>query len=83
MMIKLNKHNAEKITKYDSIIYSQLSKYDTKLISKIFKETYKRAQYIFGDKIAAIIHNEGIDQKAIDSNIEQANGNQYNSSLSN
>lgn len=51
LMIKQNQENAEKLTRYDNIIYMMLTRYDAKLVSKIFKETYKRANSIFGDNM--------------------------------
>lgn len=61
MMIKHNQRNCEKVTKYDHIIFMMLVRYETKVTSKIFKETFKQAQYIYGDKSAAITNEEGID----------------------
>ena len=58
-LIKANQSNSEKLTKHDSIIYVMLTRYDTRIVGKIFKETFKRAQYIFGDKSAAIVDGEG------------------------
>lgn len=49
LMIKTNQANAEKLTKYDQVIFMMLTRYDAKLVSKIFKETYKRAKTIHGE----------------------------------
>ena len=46
MLIKQNRPNAERTTKYENIIFMMLTRYDAKLVSKIFKETYKRAQVV-------------------------------------
>jgi hypothetical protein len=35
--------NAERVTKYENIIYMMLTRYDPRQVAKIFKETYKRA----------------------------------------
>lgn len=43
MLIKQNRDNAERVTKYESTFYMMLGRYDAKLVSKIYKETYKRA----------------------------------------
>ena len=49
LLIKQNKMNAERVTKYDNIIYMMLTRYDARQVAKIFKETYKRAQVVFGE----------------------------------
>ncbi len=43
LMIKQNRMNAERVTKYENIIYMMLTRYDARQVAKIFKETYKRA----------------------------------------
>ena len=60
--------NAEILTKYDNIIYTQLNKYESRVVGQIFKETYKRAQFIYNDKSAAITNEEGINTKMVESN---------------
>jgi hypothetical protein len=49
LMIKQNRMNAERVTKYESIIYMMLTRYDARQVAKIFKETYKRAQVVYGE----------------------------------
>jgi hypothetical protein len=49
LLIKQNRMNAERVTKYDRVIYMMLTRYDAKLVAKIFKETYKRAREIQSD----------------------------------
>ncbi len=49
MLIKQNKSNAERVTKYENIIYMMLTRYEVKIVSKIFKETYKRAEVVRGE----------------------------------
>lgn len=43
LLIKQNRMNAERVTKYENIIYMMLTRYDSRQVAKIFKETYKRA----------------------------------------
>lgn len=71
------------MTKYDSIIYLQLSKEHKLLAARIFKETYKKAQYIYGDKTAAIIYDEGIDHDAVVINIEDNKTTSFSGGLTN
>ena len=49
MLIKQNRPNAERVTKYESVFYMMLNRYDAKQVSKIYKETYKRAQVVLGE----------------------------------
>lgn len=49
LLIKQNRMNAERVTKYENIIYMMLTRYDPRQVAKIFKETYKRAQVVFGE----------------------------------
>jgi len=44
--------------------------HDTKLIASIFKETFKRAEFIFGDKSAVITNKDGLDNEAIKETID-------------
>lgn len=43
LLIKQNRLNAERVTKYESVLYMMLTRYDQRQVAKIFKETYKRA----------------------------------------
>jgi len=49
LLIKQNRMNAERVTKYENIIYMMLTRYDPRQVAKIFKETYKRAQVVYED----------------------------------
>lgn len=82
-MINKNQRNAELITKYDSVIFLQLSGEHKKLAAKVFKETYKWAQYIHGDKTAAIFYDEGIDLDAVASNLTENKSTSFNGGLTN
>mmetsp|Transcript_20991 Transcript_20991/g.20121 ORF Transcript_20991/g.20121 Transcript_20991/m.20121 type:complete len:104 (+) Transcript_20991:2102-2413(+) len=66
LLVKFNQKNSEKFTKYDYIMYAQLKHHDTKLVASIFKETFKRAEFIFGDKSSLITNKDGLDSDALD-----------------
>ena len=66
LLIKQNQANAEKLTKYDHIIFMMLTRYDAKLVSKIFKETYKRAKNIHGEHNRESDGHGGVMQKWVD-----------------
>lgn len=83
LMIKLNSNSANIMTKYDNIIYNLLSRYETKLVAKIFKETYKRATFIHGDRSAAITDEEGLNLKVIALTQETSGGNHFNQTFGN
>jgi len=65
MLIKTNRENSERVTKYDHIIYTQLQ-FNENRVAKIFKEAFKRAQFVYGDKSAVIVNEEGIDSSQLD-----------------
>lgn len=49
----------------------------------MLKETYKRAEYLYQDKASVIVHQDGIDNKAVETHIETAVGEQQNNILTN
>lgn len=59
-MIKFNPLNSQRLSKFDKIIYTQISRHETR-VAKIFKEAYKRATFFPNDKSSQIAHDEGID----------------------
>ncbi len=58
LLIKRNAPNSEQLTKYDSILYSQLTTHQIP-VSKIFKEMFKRSRFIHGDRASILVDSEG------------------------
>jgi hypothetical protein len=63
ILVKMNQQNCERLTKYNEVIYTQMFRFQY-ASAKVFKEMYKRAQYIYGDKSSVFTHEEGLDVKA-------------------
>lgn len=63
MLCKNNRENCELLTKYNDLLFSQMYRFQYSA-AKLFKEIYKRAKYVFGDKSSLFTHEDGLDLKA-------------------
>jgi len=47
-----------------------MMRYDSKVAAKIFKETFKRARFLHGDKSAVLVTLEGLNFQMLETNNE-------------
>jgi hypothetical protein len=67
-MVKKNKPNCERITKFADVLFRQFrrqpnpneSQAESIITAKIFAHVYKTADYIFNDRAAVIKSDEGV-----------------------
>ena len=65
LIIKFNQKNSESMTKFDHVFFVQMRRFPIQS-GKVFKEMFKRAEYIFGDKSSAVTYSDGLDIDAIE-----------------